>query len=350
MRLAFGAVTDPMGTDISSCHLPLHGGPILVCLDRSAFSEVCLLHAISIAKTFGSAITLAHVMEAHLERTGPQGSDALDWEIARQEAEGYLERVEKEVSQALGQPVEVRLEQGRPAERIVDLAREIAAEITVLGSRGEGRAPASSLGSTAQQVLALARSSIFIAHSSPVVGGPVTPRRILVPLDESVRSESVLPAAIRIASARGAELLLVHVVQELLPTALLSTPEDIALARTLTERLESGAKRYLVHLQGQLAHELAPIRTLVVRHANERQGLLEISQREDTDLIVLSAHGSACDSARSFGSVTTYLFTHSTVPLLVLQDLPGRDGHRANGVDGVHLTPPLRASYAPEQV
>ncbi len=67
---------------------------------------------------------------------------------------------------------------------------------------------------------------------------------------------------------------------------------------------------------------------------------MKISQREDTNLIVLSAHGSACDSARSFGSVTTYLFTHSTVPLLVLQDLPGRDGHRANGVDGVHFDAP----------
>ncbi len=350
MRLAFRPLTGPMGTDISSAHLPVHGGPILVCLDRSAFAEVCLLHAISLTRTFGRAITLAHVMEVRHERTGPQPSDALDWEFARQEAQGYLERVEKEVSQALGHPVEVRLEQGRPAERIVDLALEIAAEITVLGCRGASGAPASSLGSTAQQVLALARSSIFIAHSSSVVGAAVTPRRILVPLDGSIRAESVLPAAVRMASDRGAELLLVHVVQDPLPTELLPAPEDMALARTLAERLESGAKRYLTHLQGQLAHECALIRTLVVRHAHERQCLLEMSQQEDTDLIILSAHGSACNSARSFGSVATYLLTHSTVPVLVLQDLPGGDGHRVYGFDGVHLTPQLRASYAPEHV
>jgi nucleotide-binding universal stress UspA family protein len=321
-----------------------------VCLDRSAFSEVCLLYAISLTKTFGSAVTLAYVMEARHERTGPQASDALGWEIARQEAKGYLERLEKEVSQALGQPVEVRLEQGRPAERIVDLAREIEAEITVLGSRGEGCAPASSLGRTAQQILASAHNSVFIAHSSSVAPAAAAPKRILVPLDGSIRTESVLPAAVRIASAHGAELLLVHVVQETLQTELLSAPEDMALAHTLTDRLESGAKRYLERLQRQLEHRLAPNRTLVVRHANERQCLLEISQREQADLIVISAHGYGCDSARSFGSVTTYLLTHSTVPLLVLQDLPGHDSPQANEVDGVHLTPPLRASYAPEHV
>ena len=307
-------------------------------------------HAISLAKIFGSAITLAHVMEPRHERSGPQASDALGWEIARQEAKGYLERFQKDVAQALGQAVDVRLEQGRPAERIVDLAHEIAAEITVLGSRGEGGAPASSLGSTAQQVLTLASSSVFIAHSSSVASTAVTPKRILIPLDGSVRTESVLPAALRLASAHGAELLLVHVVQEPLPTALLPAPEDMALARTFTERLESGARRYLAQLQGHLAHEHSSIRTLVVRHANERQCLVEISQNEHTDLIVVSAHGSACDSARSFGSVTTYLLTHSPVPVLVLQDLPGRESAPAHEVDGLHLTPPLRASYAPEHV
>ena len=330
--------------------IKLHGRRILVCLDRSSLSELCIPYAVSLAKTFGSDITLAHVMDPHGDRGAPHPSDALGWEISRQEARAYLERIENEVSQTSGQAVDIRLEQGRPAERIVALAREIGAEITVLGSRGEGGAPPSSLGSTAQQVLSLARSSVFIAHSSSSSPIAVVPKRILVPLDGSVRTESVLPAAVRMATACGAELLLVHVVQEPVPTALLPASEDMALARTLAERLESGAKRYLARLQEQLAHELTSVRTLVVRHANERQCLLDIAMREHIDLFVLSAHGSACDSGRSFGSVTTYLLTHSTVPLLVLQDLPEREGPHAHDLDGVPSSPPLRASYAPEHV
>ena len=119
------------------------------------------------------------------------------------------------------------------------------------------------------------------------------------------------------------------------------------LARKLAARLESGATRYLEHLQQRLAREGASVRTIVARHANEHHCLLEISQKEQTDLIVLSAHGSGCDSGQSFGSVTSYLLTHSWVPLLVLQDLPEYERHLAREVD-TNLTSPLRVSCATE--
>jgi nucleotide-binding universal stress UspA family protein len=320
---------------------------ILVCLDRSRSSEVCIPHAVFLAKTFGSAITLVHVMPARHGQAGPQSNDALGWEISRQEAQGYLERIEKQTSTALGRPVDVRLEQGRPAERIVDVAHDLGAYLSVLASRGDGGGSALTLGSTVQQVLALARGSVFIAHTSSSVPAVIAPKRILVPLDGSLRTESVLPTAARIAAAHGAELLLVHIVQEPLPTGLLRAADDMDFARKLAQRLESGARRYLAELQEQLAHEVASVRTLVVRHSNEYQCILEISQKEETDLVILSAHGSGCDSTQSFGSVTGYLLTHSMVPLLVLQDLPSSDLHPIQQVDGRTTPPSLRASYAP---
>ncbi len=320
---------------------------ILVCLDRSPFSEVCVPYAVSLAETFESAITLVYVMQGPQDHSAPHASDALGWEISRQEARGYLEQIEKDVAKASGQPVDVRLEQGRPAERIADLAHELSANLTVFGSRGEGAGPARNLGSTAQQVLAQVRTSVFIVHASSTAPTEPTSTRILVPLDGSLRAESVLPTAARLASAHGGEILLVHVVEEPLPTALLTAAEDIALAQELAGRLVSGANEYLERLRIQLSHEVPSVRKLVVRHANEYQCLLELSQKERTDLIVLSAHGSACDSARSFGSVTTYLLTHSMAPLLVVQDIAERDLRRGPDVDASLGVPSLRASYAP---
>lgn len=308
-------------------------------------------YAVSLAKTLGSSIALVHVMQPHHEHAGPQTNDALGWEISRQEARAYLERMEREATQALGQPVDVRLEQGHPAERIVELARELGADLTVLGSHGETGATPWNLGSTVQQVLAVARGSVFIVHSSSVAAGVVSPKRILVPLDGSLRTESVLPTAARLAGGYGAELLLVHVVQEPLTTSVLCAGEDLELARTLAAHLESSAKRYLEQLQQALAHDGASVRTLVVQHTNERQCLLEISQRENSDLILLSAHGSACSAAQSFGSVTAYLLTHSMVPLLVLQDLPEYEAHRVQNVDAqLASPPPWRANYTSENM
>jgi nucleotide-binding universal stress UspA family protein len=155
----------------------------------------------------------------------------------------------------------------------------------------------------------------------------------------------VVPTAAHIANAYGAELLLVHVVHEPLPTSVLRSAEDLEIVRKLALRLESDAKEYLEQLRQRLTRHVDVVRTLAVRHGNERRCLLDIVQRERSDFIVLSAHGSACDPTRSFGSVTADLLSYSMVPVLVLQDLPGRQLHAEIGEE---LAPPLRASFPPE--
>jgi nucleotide-binding universal stress UspA family protein len=319
---------------------------ILVCLDRSPFSEVCLPYAVLFSKTFGSAITLLHVMQPPHEPAEVCATNALDWEISRREAEAYLDRLEKEVAKASGQRVNTRLEQGHPAKRIATLAHELGADLIVLGSHGEGGMTSWNLGSTVQQVLAVARGSVLVARSTSPAPNIVSPKRILVPLDGSLRTESVLPIVARIAKAHDAEVLLVHVIAEPLPTGILRAAEDLDLARELATRLESRAKRYLEDLRDQLARKVRSVRTVVIRHVDERQSLLGISQTEGIDLVVLLAHGSTCNAARPFGSVAEHLLMHSMVPLLVLQDLPELE--RSPEVFAEELAPPLRASFTPE--
>ncbi len=324
---------------------------MLVCVDRSPFSEVCLPYAICIGKAFGSAITLLHVLEARHElsgpRSGPHSTDAVGWEVSRREANEYLERLERQATELSGLRVDVRLEQGHPAERIMALARQLGADLTVLGSHGEGGIAPWNLGSTVQQVLAVARGSVLVARSSSPAPTVVCPKRILVPLDGSPRTESVLPIAMRIATAHGAELVLVHVVDEPRPTSLLRAAEDLELAQELATRLESHARRYLENLRDQLTKEGASVRALVVRRMDGHQVLLEVAQEERIDLVILSAHGATCNAARAFGSVTAHLMAHSVIPLLVLQDLPEPELQRAGEVVEEEVAPPLRASFAP---
>lgn len=323
------------------------GHHVLVCLDGSTNAEISLPHVRAIARIFGSTITLVRVMEGpRTEHDGPQTSDVVDWEIARREASAYLERTRKQIADALGHRVQSRLEQGQPAERIVDLAREIGASLIVLSSHGGGCGVVSKLGRTAQQVLSIARCSVFIVHTSTAVAD-VLPKRLLVPLDGSHRAESVLPTAARIARAYDAEMLLVHVIQEPVPSLVLHATEDLALAHELAVRLELAGNRYLERLRDRFTHERTTVRTLVVRRANERQALLEVSETEQIDLIVLSAHGSACDPVHSFGSVTTDLLTHSQLPMLVLQDLPEQEW---NPVSRQSPAPSPRGSHPAEGV
>lgn len=272
-------------------------------------------------------------------------TDPLGWEVLRREASAYLDRVAKETNETWGIPVDVRVEQGRPAERITAIAREIGADLTVIASHGEGGGAAWNLGGTAQQVLAVSRGSVLVTHGTVPAANVVKPERVLVPLDGSLRTESVLPTALRIARAHDAEVILVHIVAEPLPTALLQAA-DLDLARDLAARIELRAKRYLEQLRDRLPRE-SRIRTHVMRHGDERQALLEISRQEQVDLVVLSAHGTVCNPARPFGSVTHHLLAHATIPLLVLQDISDPELPRMTEEEDEQFAPPLRASYPP---
>lgn len=319
---------------------------ILVCLDRSACSESCLPRAVSIARVFDSTVTLLHVMQPLPEHSGGRITDPLGWEVSRREASAYLERLAAELGDTWKLHVECRVEQGRPAERIIATAQELGADLTVMASHGEGGVAAWSLGGTAQQVLAASRGSVLLVRAAAPVPRDDTPKHILVPLDGSLRTESVLPTAARIADAHGAELLLVHVVVEPLQTAMLHE-EDLEIARDLAGRLELRAKRYLEHVRSRLPRATRA-RTLVTRHVDERQSLFEICFREQIDLVVLSAHGSVCNPTRPFGSVTHHLLAHSAVPLLVLQDLSEPGLERSGEEAGEQSAPALRSSYPPE--
>ena len=335
--------TKPEREETRAKSLARHGSirRILVCLDRSSFSDVALRRAISLAKTFDSAITLVYVLQPAHETAVLRVTDACSWEVARQEAGAYLERLGTETSRASGLRVDWRLEQGHPAERITSVARELGADLIVLGSHGEDGAMAWNLGSTAQQVLAVARASVLVARSAAYAQDGCALKRILLPLDGSLRAESVLPTAARIARAHGAEIVLAHVVPEPCASAMLRAADDLEVARDLATRLESSATRYLENLRDQLGREGQLVRAIVLRRADARQALLDVARKEAVDLIVLSAHGNTCNPARSFGSVTAHLVAHSSLPLLVLQDLPmetepARDQNSA---------PELRASF-----
>lgn len=322
---------------------------IMVCLDGTASADTRIAYAVSLATIFGSEITLMHVIPHHDDGNSPHKTDALGWEIARQEASARLERLEQEATLNSGRKIDIRLEQGRPAERIVALSRELGADLVVLGSPSHCDDLSWETGRTAQKVLAAARSSVLIVRGKEAFPTFVPPRRILVPLDGSHRTESVLPTAEKVAGAHGAQLVLVHVVEEPSRNAILTVPEDLELARDLATRLEAQASQYLEALRHRVSYHETLVDTQVGRQADTRQFLVELSARENIDLVILSAHGCNCTNARPFGSVTAHLLAHSRVPLLILQDIQD-SGLQSDGESDHGHAEPLRGTHPQEIV
>jgi nucleotide-binding universal stress UspA family protein len=252
--------------------------------------------------------------------------------MVRAEVQGYLNRV-AEVFQRAAVDVETRLLEGRAAERIVDLAREVEADLVVLSSHGRGGVSDFPLSGTASKLLARAATSVMIVRPRELAGDrperlaePVPGYgRILVPFDCTKRSEWSARLAAQIARSEGGELLLATVVPvaEVLGDGA-GSAEAARLAQRLATLNQDCAETRLAELEAGLACEGLGIRRRVLRQTDVLGALEGLATEEDVSLVVLSAHGSHGDRRWPYGAIATGLIEHLTVPVIVFQDSPAR--------------------------
>jgi nucleotide-binding universal stress UspA family protein len=143
-------------------------------------------------------------------------------------------------------------------------------------------------------------------------------KRILVPLDGSIRAEQAIPVAARIARASGGATILVRTVlttPELWP-AMEMRPE---LAQAVIDTSLAEAKQYL--LAASTAKELSAVPTeTAVLYGPAAMSILAVADSSGADLIVLCSHGYTGVTRWVMGSVAEKVAHHATVPVLVLRE------------------------------
>jgi manganese transport protein len=108
---------------------------ILVALDHSSLDAVAVAHATAIARTHGARVYLVHVEEGPISRVyGEQASDA---EVRA--GEGYVEEVRRSLEHQGIDAEGFIAYSSRPGDEIVRLARQVQADLVVMGAHGHGR-------------------------------------------------------------------------------------------------------------------------------------------------------------------------------------------------------------------
>ena len=147
-------------------------------------------------------------------------------------------------------------------------------------------------------------------------------RRILVPLDGSVLAEKVLPHAIAVAKAIGAEVTLVTVVQHTLGgpgKAYLETlPEVVAERKTA---VNAEAKIYLEKVQRELKERG------VAAHGDTLEGdvaaaIIGYAEQKGIDLIAMATHGRSGLDRFILGSIAEKVVRGTLKPVLLIRALP----------------------------
>jgi nucleotide-binding universal stress UspA family protein len=141
--------------------------------------------------------------------------------------------------------------------------------------------------------------------------------RILAPTDFSKHSQNALVYAAAFAEKFGAELYLLHVVQDLgvfIPEAVGMTP----VVAPPTEQFAAAAKVSL-----ERALEETPLKNLTV-HAEVREGspfyeIVRFAKEKDIDLIIMGTHGRGGLAHLLLGSVAEKVVRKAPCPVLTVR-------------------------------
>lgn len=170
---------------------------------------------------------------------------------------------------------------------------------------------------------------------------------ILVPLDGSARAERALPIAVRIARARGATLLLVRVVADLIDMGAYMAP-SATLDQGLVDREMEDARSYLEALAKSYRDTDVKVATQV-EMGTPTQTLLGIISANQVDGVIIGSHGRSGLARWALGSVAQAIVRHSTAPVLLLrQQGPALDDDHDLRVGPLRVLIPLDGSALAE--
>ena len=205
---------------------------ILVALDGTRRSEAALseVERISVG---GASVHLLHVVPSL-----PLSVDATSAAVmsGHDRALTYLGELRERLPDVRGLDL---IRTGEPAEAILQVAREFNIDLVAMGTHVRTGVANSFLGSVAGSVVRQAQHPVLLKRPGVSPTHPLL-RRILVPLDESEESLSILPAAKDIAMRTGAELVFLHVSER---TQALISPRGTGASVDPKEKLLSLAAR-----------------------------------------------------------------------------------------------------------
>jgi nucleotide-binding universal stress UspA family protein len=298
--------------------------PILVPLDGSPLAECVLPHVVATARAFDAKIMLLHVLDKNRAGFPAKSFDLLNWQINKTEAKLYLDRIGDRLKKS-GLQTDTIILEGLVTESITEFAQSQGMKLVILSSHGHSGLRKCRISSITDEVILSAPTSIFIVRAPQVEEQPY--RRILVPLDGSWRAENVLPMVTRLARIHESQIHIVHVVKT--PEMARHLPpvqEDIDLSNRIVARNREEALLYLDQIK--LHSDLAGIdvKAQMIISNNATLTLHELVDREQIDLVALSAHGYSGNSQWPYGSMVNNFILYGKVPLLVVQDLSVKQG------------------------
>ena len=140
--------------------------------------------------------------------------------------------------------------------------------------------------------------------------------KILFPTDFSDEAERAFESAVYLAESHKAELMLLHVVEQLH-----GLTHDEVLALTSMDVAEKRAERAREHLQALIDRVKDKVSvTETVREGSTWTTICDTADAENSDMIVMASQGRTGLSHALIGSIAEKVVRHANCPVLVVRN------------------------------
>lgn len=213
---------------------------------------------------------------------------------------------------------------GRAATRLIAHAREVGADLVVMGSRGRGPIATMVLGSVSAEVAVEAPCPVLVARTTAI-------RRVLVAVDGTPEADRVIDAVAAAPYLRAAHLQVVSVAPSAVPGPGILLGGGFGLSIAVYEDAVAAARHDLEERAAAAADRLAASGldvTWSVPQGDAAVTIIDHAARGDVDLIVVGRHARSGMRRLLLGSVARNVLLHAHCSVLVLHE-PSAVEHRS---------------------
>jgi nucleotide-binding universal stress UspA family protein len=294
---------------------------ILMATDGSPSSQQACEVAAQIASGFGSRVTVLTAIPSIGALAAPLEGEYYSKIINK--AENVVERAASVFKKAGVTVSEKQVPQGRasPVETILECAAEEKTDLIAMGTRGMGGIKRAVLGSVSSGVAMHAPCATLVVRQSKRKEGAQPVRRVMVAVDGSENAQRALEAAVDMAKRLRLELQIAHVAY--VPGLLWSSGMPGSMVPI--DKIEDDAEktgRQLLSKAVKFAKDEGvanPKGELVTKLASPAQGIVDLAEQSDADVIVIGTRGLGGFKKLLLGSVAGTVLHYAHCSVLVVK-------------------------------
>lgn len=294
---------------------------ILVPLDRSKTAENVLPLARCLARSLQIPVELLGVidivdMASHLATDQVSIIHTMIDDASRRFAE-YLEGIAENFP---GGTVRCTIQTGSAAEAIINSAATDKQTLIALATHGRSGLDRWLLGSVAEKVLRGGSNPTLVVRARDDKNpswAMATLKRVIVPLDGSELSDSILPYIKELAKQLNLEVTLIHLYRALSAVGDgFYTPHQLDAS---TARRREEAVTYLESRTEEMKRQGLKKISFAAKEGSEADEILAIARQTPDTMIAMCTHGRSGVQRWALGSTTERVVRHSDNPVLVVR-------------------------------